>query len=422
MSERLRFIDLFCGIGGFHVAMKSLGAECVFASDIDASCRETYFNNHGLMPAGDITKVAAEEIPPFDVLCGGFPCQAFSIAGNKLGMQETRGTLFFEIARIAQHHRPRWMILENVKNLAGHDGGRTWSVIHKTLDDMGYSVDPRPVIFSPHRLGIPQNRERFFILCQRKDLGPVPTFDYKSQPVECSIDDVLLDESEISDRQRYELPADKVELIELWNAFVKGLNEPPPGHPIDASRFAEPPTDEQLAAMPDWKRVDVTKNMQLYARNRAFIDGWLGRAAGVRSFRGSRRSLEWGAAKEDPDIWDCLMQYRQSGLRVKRANYFPTLVAINQTSIVGPRRRYVTPRECARMQSFPDDFVLHPTDAVAYKQLGNSVNVEVVRMFAKFLIFRERFDPADYGLERIGSEMDLPRRARPPLGKELAGA
>jgi DNA (cytosine-5)-methyltransferase 1 len=151
MSEKLRFIDLFCGIGGFHVAMKSLGAECVFASDIDANCRETYFQNHGLMPAGDITKVAADDIPAFDVLCGGFPCQAFSIAGNKLGMQETRGTLFFEIARIAQHHKPRWMILENVKNLAGHDGGRTWSVIHKTLDEMGYSVDPRPLIFSPHK-------------------------------------------------------------------------------------------------------------------------------------------------------------------------------------------------------------------------------------------------------------------------------
>ena len=124
--ESFKFIDLFCGIGGFHQAMASLGGECVFASDIDEHCQKTYYRNYGIMPVGDITQVDAADIPPHDVLCGGFPCQAFSIAGKRLGFADpTKGTLFFDILRIAKYHKPKYLLLENVRNLASHDSGNT---------------------------------------------------------------------------------------------------------------------------------------------------------------------------------------------------------------------------------------------------------------------------------------------------------
>ena len=132
--ENFKFIDLFCGIGGFHQALASLGGECVFASDIDVDCRKTYKANYGIEPIGDITKVEAKDIPAHDVLCGGFPCQAFSKAGKRLGFDDpTKGTLFFDILRIMEYHKPKYALLENVRNLASHDNGNTWKVIHDSL-------------------------------------------------------------------------------------------------------------------------------------------------------------------------------------------------------------------------------------------------------------------------------------------------
>lgn len=158
--SRFTFIDLFCGIGGFHQAMSDLGGECVYASDIDEDCRKTYEANYGIRPDGDITQVNAADIPAHDVLCGGFPCQAFSKAGKRLGFADaTKGTLFFDIMRIAGHHKPKYMLLENVRNLASHDHGNTWRVIHDSIVEAGYNVIDSPVIFSPHYIGIPQHRE-----------------------------------------------------------------------------------------------------------------------------------------------------------------------------------------------------------------------------------------------------------------------
>src|SRR5574344_1161425 len=178
MEEKgFKYIDLFCGIGGFHQAMSDLVGKCVYSSDIDADCRKTYERNYGIKPDGDITKVEAEDIPEHDVLCGGFPCQAFSKAGKRLGFaDETKGTLFFDICRILKHHQPKYALLENVRNLASHDHGNTWKVIHDNLDELGYNVIDEPVIFSPHYIGVPQHRERVFIMCVRKDLGELPKF------------------------------------------------------------------------------------------------------------------------------------------------------------------------------------------------------------------------------------------------------
>ena len=169
---RFTFIDLFAGIGGFRIALQNLGGKCVYSSEFDAKAQESYLANYGEMPFGDITKESTKSYIPqhFDILCGGFPCQAFSLAGHRLGFKdETRGTLFFEIEAILRKHQPRAFFLENVKGLAIHDKGRTLKTILGHLDDAGYDVVP-PQILNAMDFGVPQHRERIYIIGFRKDL------------------------------------------------------------------------------------------------------------------------------------------------------------------------------------------------------------------------------------------------------------
>ena len=166
---KFKFIDLFCGIGGFRIAFESAGGECVFSSDIDRWANETYNNNFGEMPKGDITKIKSEEIPNHDILCAGFPCQPFSIAGKRLGFSDTRGTLFFEVERILKDKKPRAFILENVKGLVSHDNGNTLRTILNKLDELGYSVFYK--ILNSADYGVPQNRERIYIVGFREKVS-----------------------------------------------------------------------------------------------------------------------------------------------------------------------------------------------------------------------------------------------------------
>ncbi len=400
-KDKFKFIDLFCGIGGFHQALSQLGGDCVFASDIDKECQRTYFDNYGIVPVGDITKVDETTIPNFDVLCGGFPCQSFSKAGNRKGIEDARGTLFFDVLRIAKHHKPKFMILENVRNLAGHDSGRTWKTIHENLTDIGYSVSEAPIIFSPHFIGIPQHRERVFILCKRIDLGEVPVFNLQPKSgITCDIDLILQDDSEI-DYKKYGLSEELKSLIGIWNEFVQGISTPLPGFPIWSDRLRDLDMREDLELLPKWKKTFIVKNNELFEKNKSFLEKWLIKARQLENFTGSKAMLEWQAGKvENPNIWDTIMQFRPSGIRVKPPTYFPALVAITQTSILGNKKRFMTPRECARIQSFPDTFKLHSKDSLAYKQFGNSVNVEIVRMFAEFLLYNNNFKPGKYFLEK----------------------
>lgn len=168
-KPKFTFIDLFAGIGGFRIAMQNIGGQCVYSSEFDTNAQATYFANFGEMPFGDITKKSTKDyIPPdFDVLCGGFPCQAFSIAGYQRGFDDTRGTLFFDVADIIKQHNPRAVFLENVKNLKAHDNGNTFRVIKTTLEQLGYAVFDK--VMSPNEYAnIPQNRERIFIVAFNK--------------------------------------------------------------------------------------------------------------------------------------------------------------------------------------------------------------------------------------------------------------
>ena len=186
---KITFIDLFCGIGGFRLALESLGAKCVFSCDKDRQARKTYQANFGEEPEGDITTIAADSIPDFNILCGGFPCQPFSIAGKQRGFKDTRGTLFFEIVRIVKAKQPEVVFLENVPNLARHDNGNTLRVILDTLDGLGYNVHYQ--VLNAAHYGVAQIRKRIYFVCFRKDLSaefsfPEPTFE------DVAVEDFLL--------------------------------------------------------------------------------------------------------------------------------------------------------------------------------------------------------------------------------------
>ncbi len=178
MSKKIKFIDLFCGLGGFRLALEKQKCKCVFSSDIDEAVSNVYENNFGEHPSGDITKIDAKDIPEFDILCGGFPCQSFSIAGKRLGFEDTRGTMFFEVARILRERQPKAFILENVKGLTNHDKGKTLDVILNTLNDLGYDYVYKVLNSSDY--GIPQSRERWYCVGVRKDLS-----------IKLSIDDIF---------------------------------------------------------------------------------------------------------------------------------------------------------------------------------------------------------------------------------------
>ncbi|MFM8387255.1 MAG: DNA cytosine methyltransferase [Planctomycetia bacterium] len=408
--QQFRFIDLFAGIGGFHLAMSQLGGECVFASEIDPDCRAVYEANFGLKPEGDIkpmTEGRVVQVPQHDVLCAGFPCQPFSKSGFQRGMDEARGTLFFNILRILEARRPRYAILENVRNIAGPRQRRTWDIIILELRALGYRVCGEPTVFSPHLLppkqgGRPQVRDRVFILCEhigsrdKAALEGAPLIARKPvsgwDPAKWRIADCLDDDKDIEGLERYRLRPDEVRWIDAWNEFLQGIDEDPlPGFPIWADAFVDHP--RITTDTPEWKANWLQKNHGLYLRNRKFIDRWRTKND-IASFPESRRKLEWQARGHAADLWQLAMHLRPSGIRAKPATYLPALVAITQTSIIGPRRRRITPREAARLQGVPDDYVLHEDDATAYKQLGNAVNVGAV-MYATSRLFEAGTEQRD---------------------------
>ena len=169
MLSNLKYIDLFAGIGGFHQAMDSVGASCVFASEWDKDCQYTYEENYGIKPHGDITQIDEKDIPTHDILCAGFPCQAFSISGKQKGFEDSRGTLFFEVARIAKYHQPKILLLENVRNFEKHDNGNTLRTVKSTLEEIGYDFYSQ--VLNASHFGVPHKRERIFMVAFRKDLN-----------------------------------------------------------------------------------------------------------------------------------------------------------------------------------------------------------------------------------------------------------
>jgi DNA (cytosine-5)-methyltransferase 1 len=325
-------------------------------------------------------------MPDFDILCGGFPCQAFSHSGKQLGFNDTRGTLFRDVARILKDKQPKYFILENVKNLKGHDGGKTWNVIYNALTEVGYVTYDTPIVVSPHMLGIPQHRERVIILGIRKDIAPaelpkVPTL--KAQ-TDLNISSIL-ETTNVDDK--YNLNNSDKDVLNKWEEVVqhfKSENIKLPTFPIWSDYW-----DSTLSYKdePEWKQKFIKQNQEFYKTNKNFLEDWLLSARKLDGFIGAKRKLEWqcGAFKTNDSIFTSLFQFRPSGIRVKRATYSPALVAMAQIAYVGEKKRKLTPREVARLQSFPDTFQIPSSNSMAYKQFGNAVNVDVIKWAAKLL-------------------------------------
>ena len=191
------FIDLFAGLGGFRLALESLGAKCIYSNEWDKFAQEVYKNNFGEMPEGDITKVDENTIPDHDILCAGFPCQAFSISGKQRGFEDSRGTLFFDVARIVKCKKPKVVFMENVKNFASHDNGKTLQVVKATMEELGYSFYYK--VLNATDYGIPQKRERIYMVCFRNDLKIKNFLFPKPLKLTKHVEDFLLtDEKQVS--------------------------------------------------------------------------------------------------------------------------------------------------------------------------------------------------------------------------------
>lgn len=255
-AEKLKYIDLFAGIGGFHIALEKLDHECVFASELKENLASLYEQNFGIKPNRDITKIAVEDIPNHDVLCGGFPCQPFSKAGSRKGLLDERnGSLFDKIVEILQYHKPKYFILENVRSLESHDEGRTWEYIQNRLEnELKYSIDKR--IFSPHHFGIPQHRERFFIV------GSLNGLDHFNWPEiiegKTSIFD-FLDDNPINATN---LEPEKVQVLDLWQEFLDRIPKSAklPSWPIWSMEFgATYPFEKETPFVSSTRKLGATK-------------------------------------------------------------------------------------------------------------------------------------------------------------------
>lgn len=410
------FIDLFAGIGGFHAALGSLGGRCVYASEWDKDAARIYERNWNLRPDGDITLVANDEVmdvPDHDVLVGGFPCQPFSKSGKQLGMEESRGTLFWNIAKIIEARKPTLVLLENVRNIAGPRHTHEWEVIIETLSELGYRVSATPMVVSPHLIrpefgGRPQVRERVFIAAtripSRKRIDNLWDVDVPSlesvtagwNPQDWNLRrDLPLQTTLVKEvKQKVRLTEVESQWITAWDEFVvimRGVlkDQPLPGFPIWVDEWVDRASLRIPKDTPKWKRDFLIKNSDFYTEHKSHLDKWLKKWNNLEDFPPSRRKLEW-QAQDTKTLWDTIMHFRPSGIRAKKATYVPALVAITQTSIVGKLKRRITVQEAARLQGFPDWFdFIDQQDSLSYKQLGNAVNVGAVFNVIRAQVLRD---------------------------------
>ena len=379
-SANLTFIDLFCGIGGFHQALHQMGAKCILACDIDKDCRKVYQDNYGIEPVDNVKTIDPTTLPDFDILCGGFPCQAFSNGGKKKCFDDERGLLFDEIIRIAKVRKPRFMFLENVKHILKVSNGEVIAYIKHKIAETGYKLQIFQI--SPHNYGIPQQRERVYFVCVRNDIAIESSAIELPPMTKCvgATFQKFLDKK-ASIPPKYFIKDDILNVLEAWDLIVKQMEIGQKMSPTIMIHDAFTPySQSELDAFPEWKSDYITKNRPIIEKYRDIFVAWYETHKELLKKREIYGKLEWqtGPIQTSDSIFNHFIQIRQSGIRVKKGQYFPTLVAISQIPIYGKEKRYITPRECARLQSFPESFKLAEDDKKSYKQLGNSVNVDNV--------------------------------------------
>ena len=439
--KKYTFIDLFAGLGGFHLALKDFGYECVFASELREDLRRIYtINFPNTHIEGDITKINPSDIPEHDILCAGFPCQPFSQAGNQKGFEdEGRGNMFYVIRDILLEKKPHYLFLENVANLKGHDGGHTWKVIEKELYDAGYEIDDK--ILSPHQFGIPQHRKRIYIVGVRRDIDNINDFQFPEPTNEkCDIHDIIDEE----DYEYIPLKEETRRYLQIWGEFVRLAKENDcmlPSFPIWAMEFGAdydytdiPPCHQSMDQLKgkrgklgrvimgkshkqmmeqlpiyaqddrkkgekfqNWKIRYIRQNREFYAANKSWIDTWI---RNIQDLQNSHMKFEWNCGSNaSMTLDDKIIQFRASGVRVKMPTFSPALnlvgtqipifpwVHVPDSELLG---RYMTIKEAARIQGMEDlrfedeNFQMTPTRC--FEALGNAVNVEIVRKIAEELI------------------------------------
>jgi DNA (cytosine-5)-methyltransferase 1 len=453
-SSTFKFVDLFAGLGGFHQAAEHFGGKCVFASEIDADLLEVYQKNFKIKACGDIRKVKPEEVPQHDLLCAGFPCQPFSKAGGQMGWDDAvRGTVFWNIIEILRLRRPKLVILENVAHFVRHDEGNTYQKVKQALESLGYTVDYHQ--FSPHQFGVPQIRERIYMVGSLGSLNGFEWPEVETETKDVSIHTVL--DSKPADAGK--LSPQVIKCLEVWQEFLElfpaktklpsfpiwGM-EFKATYPYDLDALSRVPLEEiqrtrgsfgvplkgksreeiyklvpsharaGRGAFPHWKKLFIRQNREFYLEHKKLIDPWLHK---IQTFPPSLQKLEWNCQGESRNIWEYVLQFRASGVRVKRTNTSPSLVAMTTTQvpIIAWEQRYMTARECARLQSMGELKYL-PDGISAFYALGNAVNVTVVqKILAKLLplLDVERDDqPEPVGTNRISKigKINLPNSRR----------
>lgn len=435
----MKFVDLFAGLGGFHKALDTLGHECVFACEIDPELRLIYKENFPKASKtiyGDI-RDCKDRVPAHEILCAGFPCQPFSKSGTQKGLKDkTRGTLFHEILHVLDHRRPEYVILENVGNFERHDEGRTWKIVRESLEKLGYDVRGTEHVatggtglLSPHHFGFPHSRERFYIVARQGKLQreSLPKGD---RSCATNLEDIVQAKGQLRPIDRIEtvLTLQQRKCIDHWNALLSKLPEGRvelPSFPIWGDEFeatypfekhspfkapiaelrravnghtalSRVPREELLELLPSYARHDVEqfprwkvdfirKNREWFEEHRKYFGiRWLRK---LREFPPSLRKLEWNCQGEERDLWQHVLQFRPSGLRVKRYSACPSLVAMTSTQIplLGPERRFLTRVEGLRLQGFPDTHKIPESRSKTFHALGNAVHVGVVGAIANKL-------------------------------------
>lgn len=423
--HKMKFIDLFAGLGGFHLALSELGHDCVYASEIDCGLQDNYEKNFGIRPEGDIMGIRIDSIPSHDILCAGFPCQPFSKAGFQKGLKDKkRGALFDEIIKIIQCHHPEYLIMENVPNIRKHNNGQTWEYIEKQLRVEGYDISARDL--SPHHFGIPQIRLRTYIVGKKGGLNgfkwPEPS-EHNSKPNIIAI----LDKNPKDARKLQQKVRD---CFSVWQEFLDIVpNDEEIPHPLWAMEFGATypyekttPHSMNLKALreykgsfgtpiagkrrkeiyqclpshatradkkfPEWKISMIKRNREFYLRNKKLLSHWLQK---VKQFPSSFQKLEWNVGDGPRDMNQYIIQCRASGIRVKRPTTSPSLVALNLTQIpiIPWENRFITLKECVRLQSMEKLSNIPIYSTKAYRALGNAVNVNVVRLIASSLLNNE---------------------------------
>ncbi|EQA46275.1 putative modification methylase HhaI [Leptospira broomii serovar Hurstbridge str. 5399] len=414
----MKFIDLFAGLGGFHIALTKLGHDCVFACEIDEELRNIYSDNFGIRPEGDIRKINLKSIPKHDILCAGFPCQPFSKAGFQKGFNcPDYGDLFEYVYKIIKFHNPKFVFLENVPNIVKHNNGKTWKTIVDKLENIGYNINHN--VLSPHFYGIPQIRERVYIICTKKY---IPSFSWPGhkKTKDLSIKSIL-----DTDPQNYKpLSKNKIQCINAWQILLDKLpKDIEIISPMWAMEFgANYPFEEYTPSkigfsklknfkgsfgkslktvnennissliptyaltkedkFPKWKIEFIKRNREFYKQNKSVIDHWLHL---IKEFPPSFQKFEWNCKGEKRIIWNNLIQFRASGVRVKRPVTSPALISMTtqQLPIIGWQKRHMTFEECLKLQSLNKLKYLPESNTGKFRAVGNAVNANIVEIIAK---------------------------------------